>query len=118
MAGLIGEVPENTSFQRKNHYWMDAFSLTIGVSIEGFLMTKSGFPRQVQGLWGLLAVELVSVLQEADTYVFIRGNTCVKRWEGARKGWESFQTAIQVCPGEGERKRSESILVFLQSKID
>lgn len=47
------------------------FPLQIGVSIEGF-------PRQVQGLWGHLAIGLVSVLQEADTYVFIRGNTCEK----------------------------------------
>lgn len=88
------------------------FPLQIGVSMEGFLMTKSGFPRQVQSLWGLWTIELVSGLQEADTYVFIRGNPCVKRWEGARKGWESLQSAIQVYPGEEERKRSGSTLVY------
>ena len=88
-----------------------SFLVQIGVFLEGFLMTKSGFPRQVQGLWGLLVIEVVSV-QKADTYVFIRGNTCVKRWEGARKGWKNLQTAIQVYPGEAERKKSGSILVY------
>lgn len=74
-------------------------------------MTKSGFPRQVQGPWEHLAIGLVSVLWEADIYVFIRGNPCMKRWEGARKGWGSLQMASQVSPGEGERERSGSLLV-------
>lgn len=87
---------------------MDVFSFVIGVSVEGFLMTKSGFPRQVQGPSEHLAIGLVSVLWEADIYVFIRGNTCMKRWEGARKGQGSLQMASQVSPGEGERERSGS----------
>lgn len=108
----------NSNFPRKNHYGMDAFSLMDWCLFRASWWTTSGFPKQVQDLWGPLATGLVRVFPEADSpwikvwLFFIREDTCERTWEEVRKVWESLRLQFKFESSERtkESKRGTSIL--------
>lgn len=97
---------------------MVAFSLMDWCLFRVSWWTMSGFPRQVQDLWGPLSIGLVRVFSEADSpwikvwLFFIREDTCERTQEEARKVWEGLRVQFNFESSQRtkESKRGTSIL--------